>query len=154
MPIPAPATAAGPLRAPRAARISAAMLAGLALATLITASLLTPDPSGMGTHQRLGLPPCGWLLATGYPCPTCGMTTAFAAAAHAQPRASWHAQPFGALLALGTAVFFWGALHVAAFGSNLGRVFERLLAPRWLWPGLALFLAAWAWKVWQVRSGG
>ncbi len=108
----------------------------------------------MGTHRQLGLPPCGWLAATGYPCPTCGMTTSFSAAAHAQPGASLHAQPFGALWALATAVFFWGAMHIAIFGSQLGRLFERLLAPRYLWPTAVLFLACWAWKCWQVRTGG
>jgi len=81
------------------------------------------------------------------------MTTAFAAAAHGQPLAAFRAQPFGALLALGTAVFFWGALHVACFGSQLGRLFDRLLAPRIMWPVLGLFLAAWAYKIWQVRAG-
>ena len=139
------------MRASTGTRFLAAFLGSLALTVLITAAALRPDTSGMGTHQRLGLPPCGWLLATGYPCPTCGMTTAFSAAAHAQPRAALAAQPFGALFAVATAVFFWGAMHVAIFGSNLGRIFERLLTPRILWPALALFLAAWAFKAWQVQ---
>ena len=126
----------------------------MALGVLVLAALLKPAAAGMGTHQQLGLPPCGWLAATGYPCPTCGMTTAFANAAHASPRASILAQPFGAAFALATAVFFWGTLHVAVFGSQLGRVFERLLVPRCLWVVTACFLAAWAWKCWQVRAGG
>jgi hypothetical protein len=81
------------------------------------------------------------------------MTTSFSAAAHAQPIASFVAQPFGALFALATATFFWGALHVAVFGSNLGRVFERFLTPRYLWPTGALFLLAWGYKCWSVRIG-
>ena len=140
-------------RATVSTRIGAAILAFLAFSVLLTGALLKPDPAGMGTHQQLGLPPCGWLAATGYPCPTCGMTTSFTALAHAQPAASLHAQPFGTLLALATTVFFWGALHVAVFGSQLGRCFERLLTGRYLWPACALFLAAWAWKCWQVRAG-
>lgn len=141
-----------PARAPRSTRIGAAFLAAAALAVLITAGLIHPDASGMGTHRQLGLPPCGWLASTGYPCPTCGMTTSFSAAANAQPVASFIAQPFGAFFALATATFFWGALHVALFGSNLGRAFERLLAPRYLWPTAAFFLLAWAYKCWRVRS--
>lgn len=39
---------------------------------------LSPDPSGHGTHQQLGLAPCSFLLLTGRPCPSCGGTTAFA----------------------------------------------------------------------------
>ena len=142
-----------PALAPRHVRVTAAILAAAALAVLITAGLIHPDPSGMGTHRQLGLPPCGWLASTGYPCPTCGMTTSFSAAANAQPVASFIAQPFGAFFALATAIFFWGALHVATFGSNLGRAFERLLAPRYLWSTAAFFLLAWAYKCWRVRTG-
>jgi hypothetical protein len=142
------------LPAPLSTRLAAGTLAFLALAVLTIGALIRPDPSGMGTHRQLGLPPCGWLAASGYPCPTCGMTTSFSAAAHVQARAAFHAQPFGALLALGTAVFFWGSLHVAVFGSQLARVCERLLMPRVLWPVCALFLACWVYKCWQVRSGG
>jgi hypothetical protein len=143
-----------PMHAPRGVRASAALLAFMALAVLVVAALIRPDASGMGTHRQLGLPPCGWLASTGYPCPTCGMTTSFSAAANSQPIASVAAQPFGAAFALATAVFFWGALHVAVFGSNLGRAFERLLTPRCLWPTGAVFLAAWAYKCWRVRTGG
>lgn len=146
-------TAFQAIRAPSSTRIAAAVLAAAALAVLITAALIRPDPSGMGTHRQLGLPPCGWLASTGYPCPTCGMTTSFSAAANAKPIASVIAQPFAAIFALATAIFFWGALHVAVFGSNLARAFERLLAPRFLWPTGAFFLAAWAYKCWRVRTG-
>lgn len=142
-----------PIGAPPSTRIVAAILALVALAVLITAALIRPDPSGMGTHRQLGLPACGWLASTGYPCPTCGMTTSFSAAANAKPLAAFVAQPFGAMFALATAVFFWGALHIAMFGSNLARAFERLLAPRYLWPTGALFLAAWLYKCWRVRTG-
>ncbi len=142
-----------PLLAPRNTRIAAALLGALALGVLVTAALIQPDPSGMGTHRQLGLPPCGWLATTGYPCPTCGMTTSFSNAAHFNPRAAFHAQPFGALFALATAVFFWGSLHVVIFGSQLGRLFERFLSPRYLWPTAALFLMCWAYKCWQVRTG-
>ena len=150
---PAPITIPGPLRATAGTRAIAAILASLALTVLILGAVITPDPSGMGSHRQLGLPPCGWLLAPGYPCPTCGMTTAFAFATHLQPARALYAQPFGAALALATAIFFWGALHVAIFGSQLARVFERLLAPRIMWFAGAALLAAWAYKVWQVRAG-
>src|SRR5689334_8979719 len=59
--------------------------AGVLLATsaiLITAARLHPDAHQYGTHEQLGLPPCGFLVMTGLPCPTCGMTTAFAYATH------------------------------------------------------------------------
>lgn len=140
------------LRATAGERISAAILAAVALAVLITASVLRPAEAGVGTHTQLGLPACGWMLAAGYPCPTCGMTTSFAAAANAQPVRALLAQPFGAVLALLTSAFFWGALHVAIFGSKLGRVLESWLRPRALWVVLAVFLLAWAYKVLAVRG--
>ncbi|MBY0310862.1 MAG: DUF2752 domain-containing protein [Phycisphaerales bacterium] len=140
------------LRAGVGERISAGILAAVALAVLITASLLRPAEAGVGTHTQLGLPACGWMQAAGYPCPTCGMTTSFAAAANAQPVRALLAQPFGAGLALLTSAFFWGALHVAVFGSKLGRIVESWLRPRVLWVALALFLMAWAYKVLVVRG--
>src|SRR5438046_1464548 len=33
---------------------------------------LNPSAAGTGTHQQLGLPPCGWLQVMGIPCPMCG----------------------------------------------------------------------------------
>ncbi|NBO19844.1 MAG: DUF2752 domain-containing protein, partial [Proteobacteria bacterium] len=38
---------------------------------------LTPDARGLGTHEQLGLPPCGFYLWYGLPCPSCGMTTSW-----------------------------------------------------------------------------
>ncbi|MBY0263774.1 MAG: DUF2752 domain-containing protein, partial [Phycisphaerales bacterium] len=101
---------------------------------------------------QLGLPPCGWMVAANMPCPTCGMTTAFASAANAQPLAALTAQPMGALLALSTAVLFWGALHVAVLGSQLARIGVRILRPRVLWVVLALGLLAWGYKIAVVRG--
>ncbi len=56
---------------------------------------LHPAPAGMGTHEQLGLPPCGFLQLTGIPCPSCGLTTAFSHIAHGHPVDAFLAQPFG-----------------------------------------------------------
>ena len=56
-----------------------ALLSGvLLLALLVTARSLTPSPTGSGTHQQLGLPPCTAVLLLDRPCPACGMTTSWA----------------------------------------------------------------------------
>ena len=65
------------------------------------ASQLSPSQNGYGTHRQLGYPACLMPLLTGYPCPTCGMTTAFAHAVRGQFFSAFNAQPAGLALALG-----------------------------------------------------
>ncbi len=66
---------------------------------MVLASRLEPDPRGYGTHLQLGLQPCAFATLTGYPCPTCGMTTSFAWFTRGNPGQSWRANPAGCLLA-------------------------------------------------------
>ena len=68
------------------------------LAVVITATQVTPAASGMGTHQQLGLPPCGFLVVTGIPCPGCGLTTSFAHMVRGQFTGATFANPFGVML--------------------------------------------------------
>lgn len=63
---------------------------------------LKPDARGYGTHEQLSGAACGWLLVTHYPCPTCGMTTAFAHVVRGQWWRAFLAQPAGFVLALMT----------------------------------------------------
>jgi len=130
-----------------AARAGAGLVAMISLAVLILAAALKPDPAGHGTHRRLGLPPCGWVVALGKPCPTCGMTTAFAHAAQGRPGHALWAQPAGALMALLTAAGFWSAVHVAVFGSRVGSLLAKTLRARILWPGLGVLVASWVYKM-------
>ncbi len=116
------------------------------LSLLGIAAWLDPSPAGHGTHTQLGLPPCGWSAYLHHPCPTCGMTTAFSLAVHGRPLASFLAQPMGFLLCLATAGGFWAALYISLTGSQLGRVFGRMVTPRVLWCVAALAAAAWAYK--------
>jgi len=66
-------------------RIRGTLILAPCLAMLAVAVWLAPKPAGYGTHRELGLPPCGFLAQTGYPCPSCGMTTSFADMAHGHP---------------------------------------------------------------------
>jgi hypothetical protein len=54
----------------------------------------------LGTHQRLGLPPCTFYALTGLPCPSCGMTTSFALLVRGDLGSSLKANAVGTLLAL------------------------------------------------------
>ncbi len=66
------------------------------------AAYLTPDVSGVGTHQQLGLSECIFLVWTTIPCPMCGMTTTFSHMAHFQVLDALLNQPFGVVLFLVT----------------------------------------------------
>ena len=74
--------------------IQAAVLVGC-LGSAVLGSILESDSSGIGTHTKLGLPPCGFYTVTGIPCPTCGVTTSFVEAAHGRFAKSFFTQPLG-----------------------------------------------------------
>jgi hypothetical protein len=137
------------VRATKAGRTRAA--AGLVLlgclAILALAAWLRPDPHGYGTHAQLGTGPCGALVMTGYPCPTCGMTTAFAHTVRGQwLRALW-VQPAGFVLALGT-LGLAGVAGWTAFCGRWPRPNVRFVTPYRLFLGLlVMLLAAWAFKI-------
>lgn len=81
---------------------------------------LTPDASGVGTHQQLGLGGCSVLTLTGWPCPMCGMTTTFSHLAHFELIQGLLNQPFGLYL-------FSATLIATALGLS------DLLVPRGRW---------------------
>jgi hypothetical protein len=137
------------LRLVRRALALAALVAALAL--LAVADRLSPDASGMGTHRQLGLPACGWVDGFGLPCATCGMTTAFAAAADGDLAAAFRAQPFGALLALATGVTAVVSAFVLLTGSAVGGLVFRFLTPRTAAVLGVLAVLAWIYKIAAVR---
>lgn len=117
------------------------------LTVLVVAARLNPSPAGAGTHMQLGLPNCGWVTAMGKPCPTCGMTTAFAHATDGRLGTAAAVQPMGAFLSLATASGFWIALYIAATGSRLGVLCGNLARPLVLWILSGAAGAAWAYKL-------
>ena len=116
-------------------------------AVLGLAAWLTPSPTGIGTHQQLHMPQCGWIALADIPCPTCGMTTAFAHAAHGHLWSSFLAQPLGCALAVSTAMAFLVSTYVTATGSRLGSAFKRLWGRRSGWLLAAVVLVAWGYKI-------
>jgi len=62
---------------------------------LVMSFVLTPRASGIGTHTRLGLPPCSFYKLTGMPCPGCGLTTSFSYMARLHIVSAFQAHPFG-----------------------------------------------------------
>lgn len=135
-------------RVPGRERLAAAFVALALLAVLITARIIEPSPAGHGTHTQItGLQPCLWAAYFDKPCPTCGMTTAFAHATRGRLITAFVTQPFGAFLAVVAVVTMWISAHVALTGSTLGRAASSMVGARVLWLSLAGFLLGWVWKL-------
>jgi len=97
-------------------------------------------------HPLFGLPPCGFKVVTGLPCPGCGLTHCFTAMAHFDIFAAVHANPFGVLLFLVSLV----TVPVAAIGFVRNwpviDTLERLQFDKW-----AILLALASVSTWIVR---
>lgn len=127
-------------------RIAGGLVSAACAAVLGIGAWLTPAAEGHGSHTQLGLPPCMWAVSLHRPCPTCGMTTAVSEAVHGHLWKSFVTQPFGFAVAFGAAVALLVGLHVASTGSQLGRLFDRLMSPRVLWILAGLVGVSWAYK--------
>lgn len=127
------------------------LVAGVcALIVLGLSVWLKPDPRGIGTHEQLGLPPCGFVqMFEGVPCPSCGFTTTFALAAHARPLDAIHNQPFGFVLFLLTVAAAPIALLASLRGVSLFEATERWPWGRLFLAFVGLWLLAWLYK-WLV----
>ena len=120
---------------------------------LTIAAILNPDPRGHGTHEQLGfgkfrLAPCGMYISTGYPCPTCGMTTAFAYTMRGNWVRAAAAQPSGFLLALLCGVVAIASAWTLVTGRNplVWLIFE--ITPYRLFAALVILLfGGWGYKV-------
>jgi hypothetical protein len=116
------------------------------LVPLVVAWLLEPDAKGYGTHQQMGFPPCTLVALCGVRCPTCGMTTAWAAVVHGRLLDGLAASVGGVLLAFLAIGSVIGLAATAFFGRR----------PRWFpdtngfaWGGTAI--AAVTLIDWAVR---
>lgn len=130
-----------------ATRLIALAVFAPTLAVLLTASSLAADPQGMGTHTQLGLTPCGFKAATGLPCATCGMTTAFTHAAHGRLFAAGLTQPAGLVLAVLTAMAVILSGWSLATAMPLNPLGAALWRPRVVLTFIALILGGWLYTV-------
>ncbi|MFM1823057.1 MAG: hypothetical protein RI967_1323 [Planctomycetota bacterium] len=139
----------GEIRRRRTVALAVLVFSG---ALLAVAWSLSPAREGFGTHRALGLPECSWPVRFGVPCPSCGMTTAFAHAAKGRILASVEAQPMGALLALATGMAFVGSFWTLATGRTVWPVYERVWNARGAWILGILALLAWGYKTATMRG--
>jgi len=99
------------------------MVIGITAIFGIAAWLNPYGPDGnallMGTHEQLGFPPCNFMILTGKPCPSCGMTTSFALMVRGDFENALGANPVGSALAFFLMfVLPWG-LASLWFGKTL-----------------------------------
>ncbi|MBI9015986.1 MAG: DUF2752 domain-containing protein [Phycisphaerae bacterium] len=132
------------------------IVAMLAFGLLATAWKVNPNVKGFGTHRQLDMPSCGFLERTGYPCPTCGMTTAFSHTVRLELFQAAKVQPTGMLLALACMAIFPFCLWQGLSGRPVEKVMAWLNfnAVKILWGWAILFLAAWGYKALTVRMFG
>lgn len=105
---------------PSSSSVNRLMLLAVTVALALplgVATRLQPSPSGLGTHQQLGLPPCTLRVIWGTRCPSCGMTTSWAHAVRGQWSEGFEANVGGMLLALGDGI----AIAVMSAATWLGR---------------------------------
>ena len=109
---------------PHAKRIVRASLLrgrGLALAAVlrVVAASLNPydadgKPRTMSTHTQFGMSPCNFVVVTGKPCPSCGMTTSFALLVRGDVLASLRANWVGTTICV-----LWALTLVWAVASSV-----------------------------------
>lgn len=118
---------------------------------LTIARVITPSPNGIGTHEQLGLPPCVFHQLTGIPCPTCGMTTSFAHTVRLHFYEAFVTQPFGMLACV---LMAW-LIPLSLVLMRQRVPWMKLLTARGsnavMFVLLALFVAAWVYKIWVMR---
>jgi hypothetical protein len=135
------------IRRPVVGRLYAIGVAAGMAAMLITAGRLSPGHQHMGVHQQLGLLPCGFVTMTGLPCPTCGMTTAFAHAAHGHLLEAMRSQLAGFVLAAATLVIGLAAATAVVIGRYPAVNWYRVNPTRFVWWVIVLLVAAWGLKI-------
>jgi hypothetical protein len=123
-----------------------------ALAVLAIAGWLSPAQAGVGTHQQLGLPQCGWIVAADLPCPTCGMTTAFSYTVRGKFVSAIKSQPFGMLLAICVAITGILGLSIAITGRPHTHFWYRWLTTKTLFIFVGLAAFAWVYKILAHRG--
>lgn len=142
-PLPAERTANLPAMRPMLVRWLALAVFIASVTLLWLAIRLRPDPSGFGTHQQLGMAPCGILIRYGLPCPTCGMTTAFSHTVRGQWLKAIMVQPGGFVLCVGAMIAAVVSMMTLWLGAVPQAISRRLTFYHLFWIILITVLGGW-----------
>lgn len=108
---------------------------------------VSPDRTGLGSHQQLGLPRCNMVMITGYPCPTCGMTTAFSYSVRGRLISAIQAHPAGFLLAILTMMTAIVSVRVICTGKVWVVNWYRISPAIVIVAAIAVILLGWIFKL-------
>jgi hypothetical protein len=133
--------------------VAVALLA-IACTVIVVALRLKPAASGFGTHTQLGLPPCGFLLVTHLPCPSCGLTTCFAYAVRFQFWKAFLANPFGLLAFFGTVSLIPATIFSLWRRVSFTRITESARFTKAVYVGTACYFTSWAFKLTMMHFSG
>lgn len=114
------------------------------LALLVIARGLDPSPTGFGTHQQLGLPPCTAIVLLNIPCPACGMTTSWAHTTRGNLVAAAQCNAGGMLLAVIAMAFLPASCYFFFRGRASTDGWFSLVLAICLVAALGLSLVQWA----------
>ncbi|MBN2489271.1 MAG: DUF2752 domain-containing protein [Planctomycetes bacterium] len=122
-------------------------LLALTLYWLSLSFAFTPVHGNRAVIGPVVLPPCGFKVSTGLPCPTCYMTRSFTLVARGRILAALALQPMGAILWLVLALSVPVLLVALALPRPLGPLVER-----WPWKSILLvffllILASWGYTI-------
>jgi hypothetical protein len=77
------------------------------------------QPLRMGSHTRLGMPPCEFYVMFKKPCPSCGLTTSYSLLMHGDLVNSLRANAIGTLMALFCLALIPWSLYIGIRGRYL-----------------------------------
>lgn len=128
------------------------------LAVFAVAALLQPyhedgTPRRIETHRQLNLPECNFKKLTGYPCPSCGMTTSFALLVRGDLWNSLLANFAGTALALFGIAFIPWAVATALAGRVVWIRSVEAVIFRLCIVFMILLVGHWAIALWIACSG-
>lgn len=120
------------------------------LAILLAPLAVTPRGQGWGSHVDLGLSPCPMMEVLGRPCPTCGVTTAWALWLRGRWGDAFRLHPAGIALHVSGSI-----LVVLLLLSAIGERGRSLVETLWAMQGrmLCAFAALFALQ-WALRLAG
>lgn len=113
---------------------------------------LYPSTDGHGTHRQLGLPPCGFLTVTGYPCPSCGLTTSFSYLVRGNWFDALRTQPFGLVLSIVIVLAAMTSVVGVAKRIPVTHILDSIAFERVQVIMLILFILSWLYKIFTMQT--